>query len=107
MAGFTSGEGCFYIRVSKNSKYNTGFLVQLKFQISQHTRNLELLQNFFTFFKCGSYNLKPNKLIGDYIVIKLFDLDNIIIPIFDKYPILGIKSLDYRDFKKSSYFNEK
>ena len=35
MAGFTSDEGCFYIRVSKNSKYNTGFLVQLKFQISQ------------------------------------------------------------------------
>ena len=31
MAGFTSGDGCFYVRVSKNSKYNTGFLVELKF----------------------------------------------------------------------------
>lgn len=50
MGGFTSGDGCFYVRVSKNSKYNTGFLVELKFKISQHTRDLELLQNFFTFF---------------------------------------------------------
>ena len=58
------------------------------------------MQNFFTFFKCGSYNLKSNKLTGDYIVRKLSDLNNIIIPIFDKYPILGIKSLYYHDFKK-------
>lgn len=29
-----------------------------------------------------------------------FDIENKVIPFFDKYPILGIKSLDFADFKK-------
>ena len=30
------------------------------------------------------------------------DIQNKIIPFFDKYPILGVKSLDFNDFKKIS-----
>ena len=28
-----------------------------------------------------------------------FDIENIIIPFFNKYPILGVKRLDFEDFK--------
>ena len=40
LAGFTSGEGCFYVLVSKSSK-----IVQLVFQITQHSRDKKLIEN--------------------------------------------------------------
>jgi len=36
----------------------------------------------------------------DFTVSKLADIQNIIIPFFLKYPILGIKSKDFADFCK-------
>lgn len=33
---------------------------------------------------------------------KFSDIVNIIIPFFDKYPVIGLKKLDYLDFKKIS-----
>ena len=37
LAGFTSGEGCFFVFVSKSSTHALGFRVQLIFQITQHS----------------------------------------------------------------------
>jgi hypothetical protein len=34
-------------------------------------------------------------------ISKFADIDNIIIPFFNQYPILGMKSLDFIDFKKA------
>jgi hypothetical protein len=36
-------------------------------------------------------------------ISKFVDIVNIIIPFFNKYPILGMKSLDILDFKKACY----
>ena len=35
-------------------------------------------------------------------ISKFSDIVNIIVPFFDKYPIIGLKKLDYLDFKKVS-----
>nr|YP_010718675.1 hypothetical protein P2Y30_mgp07 [Clonostachys byssicola]WDQ44278.1 hypothetical protein [Clonostachys byssicola] len=35
-----------------------------------------------------------------FVVVKYKDIFEKIIPLFDKYPIKGIKALDYSDFKK-------
>jgi LAGLIDADG DNA endonuclease family protein len=37
MAGFITGEGCFFIKVNKN-RNKAGVGVQLVFQVSQHIR---------------------------------------------------------------------
>ena len=42
---------------------------------------------------------KENKKII-FVVRKLSDITNIIIPFFDKYPIFGVKAKDFEDFKK-------
>jgi hypothetical protein len=34
------------------------------------------------------------------MIMKISDIVNTIIPFFEKYPIVGIKSLDFADFKK-------
>lgn len=36
-------------------------------------------------------------------ITKISEIIDIIIPFFDKYPVFGIKSLDYADFKKVAF----
>ena len=37
MAGFVAGEGCFSIKITKSLTLKTGFQVQLRFNITQHS----------------------------------------------------------------------
>lgn len=51
LAGFTSGEGCFF--VSKSSTHALGFRVQLVFQITQHSRDERLMKSLISYLGCG------------------------------------------------------
>jgi hypothetical protein len=44
VAGFVTGEGCFFIEI-KNSKTKIGFSVGLRFSITQHSRDTILFDN--------------------------------------------------------------
>ena len=37
VSGFSSGEGCFYISITKSSQYKSGAQVKLRFQLTQHS----------------------------------------------------------------------
>lgn len=56
VVGFTSGEGCFSVKITKSLTVKTGFQVQLRFQITQHSLRLQppttksLEGNFFFSF---------------------------------------------------------
>ena len=54
LAGFTSGEGCFYVNIYKSSSYSQGFRVKLKFAITQHCKDKELMKSLIKFFDCGN-----------------------------------------------------
>lgn len=60
MAGFTIGEGCFFIKVNKG-RNNAGVGFQLVFQVAQHIRDDKLLKSFVTFFECGRYVIPSQK----------------------------------------------
>ena len=83
------------VQIKKSSTYSTGFQVQLVFQIGQHVRDDALLISFIYFFNCGT--VKKNKDVSEYRVTKFDDIANKIIPLFKKYPIRGIKALDFAD----------
>ena len=53
LAGFTAGEGCLYVNFGQNSNYKTGFQVQLKFIITQHSRDKQLMVNIVNYLDCG------------------------------------------------------
>lgn len=53
LAGFTSGEGCFYVFVHKSLTHSLGFQVQLVFQITQHSRGKELMASLIPHLGCG------------------------------------------------------
>jgi len=45
-------------------------------------------------------NITTSAKVVNFQVTKFFDIVNIIIPFFNKYPIQGQKALDFEDFKK-------
>jgi hypothetical protein len=95
LAGFTSGEGCFFLTISKDSKMKSGNRIRVGFQLTQHIRDKLLLTLFEDYFGCGKYYLSNDGRHGDYIVHNLQDLAKKIIPFFRQYRIIGIKDLDY------------
>jgi len=101
LAGFVSGDGCFYVKISKAST-TIGYSVELRFQVTQHSRDAELLKSLVSYLNCGNCYLPSNYNFADFIVRKTSDILNNIIPFFNKYPIQGVKADDYADFCKLS-----
>jgi len=95
ISGFVDAEGCFHVAWINNSKG-----IALIFKITQHKRDARLLKSFVDYFKCGRYYIKSGNNSGDYIVTKYEDINQNIIPFFEKYSLHGSKSLDFYDYKK-------
>ena len=102
LVGFSEGEGSFSIGLSKSELYKTGYKVSLSFSISQHNRDILLMEKFAKFTSCG--NISVTKDINQYVtfkVTKLSDIVSKILPLFSKYSLQGSKKLDFEDFKKA------
>ena len=100
LAGFMTGEGCFYIRISKSSSNKSGHQVVLVASISQHSRDEQLMNTIVDYLGCGVYIPRLNQNWGEIRVFKLSELESKLIPFFNKFPIKGVKALDYADFCK-------
>jgi hypothetical protein len=100
IAGFTTGEGCFNINVTKSSTNKSGYQVQLKFQITQHARDSELLKSLVPYLGCGYYYATKGRDCGYFLVVRFSDISSKIIPFFKKYPLQGVKANDFADFCK-------
>lgn len=98
LGGFGTGEGCFSVGVSKSTLYKTGAQVSMRFSISQHSCDSKLMESLTYYLSCGNYKLHPSRDTGEFIVTKFSSIVDIIIPFFQKYPILGVKALDFVDF---------
>jgi len=86
----------------KSSSHKAGSQVLLSFDIAQHSRDEQLMNYLVSYFDCGKVRKRPNKLAVDYIVTKIEDLTEKVIPFFEKYPIIGVKALDFEDFCKAA-----
>ena len=95
MAGFTTGEGNFDVRITKQSTNKNGYRVQLRFRISQHDRDIQLMKHLMKFLGTGKIYKYPDKSAIVLTIFKYSDITDIIIPFFEKNPILGVKLADY------------
>lgn len=99
LAGFVSGEGNFFINIKNSNSHKIGQLVFLSFNITQHERDTNLMELIIKYLGCGNiYKKTKQSKIIDLRVYKFEDITKKIIPFFEKYPIRGIKHLDYLDF---------
>jgi hypothetical protein len=112
-----TGEGCFFVFVSKSSTHALGHKVQLVFQITQHSRDIELIRSFITYFGCGRLAksefdelLSSSKMVGhlpattsgrkskvQYRVEGFSSNYDIIREFFINHNIRGVKSQDFKD----------
>ena len=97
LVGFVEAEGCFNVQIFKSTT-KTGEAVKLSFIITQHIRDEKLMISLIELLKCGK--IFKNRETFDFKVSKLSDILNKIIPFFKKYPILGMKALDFDDWCK-------
>ena len=99
LAGFVSEEGCFQVNIF-NSTNKIGQTVRLFFTITQNFRDEALMNTLINYLGCGTLYKNQTKNSVDYKVTKINDLIEKIIPFFEKYKLLGIKTHDFEDFKK-------
>jgi len=100
VVGFTNGDGCFFVYVVNSSTTKLGETVRIKFQITQHIRDVELMKSFITFFQCVRIDSVSEYLWINFTVTKFKDITEKIIPFFEKYPLQGVKTLDFLYFKE-------
>lgn len=99
IAGFVSGEGNFSVHITKSTN-KIGKRVQLRFKVTQHERDLKLLEVLIRYLGTGSIYKYPNQPAVCLTVVNFSDITNIIIPLFDKNTLVGVKLYDYFDWCK-------
>ena len=99
ISGFISAEGNFDVRIpSTNSKL--GYRVQLRFRISQHSRDFILMQKIVEYLGSGKIYKYAGKSAVSLSIVDFKDITNIIVPFFNENPLIGIKLYDYLDWCK-------
>ena len=101
ITGFTDGEGCFHIGISKNSQMKIGYQILPEFTIVQHKRDIKLLYNLKAYFNCGV--VRKNKGTGNVYSYRVRDrtsLMSIIIPFFEKHSLKTMKKVDFQKFRR-------
>ena len=108
LAGFTTGEGHFGVKVAKSISHKMGTRIILEFILTQHIRDKILMESLISYLGCGRYSSTQSRPdCATFIVTKFKDINNIIIPFFDKYPIRGVKHEDFLIFSEAVYIMSK
>ena len=98
LSGFVSAEGNFDVRTPKTNS-RTGYRVQLRFRITQHLRDIKLIEKIVQYLGGGKIH-KYTKSAVNLSIVDFSLITEKIIPLFKKITLVGVKSLDYQDWYK-------
>ena len=90
--GFSDAEGCFRITINNKNK-----VISFNFAILPHIDDLEVLEFIKNKLRSCVYQGKT----ANFVVTKISDISNNLIPIFEEFPLNGVKYLDYLAFKEA------
>jgi len=109
LSGFVCGEGCFTGYLSLDIKSLWGLQPGLDFNITQSTDDRILLEAINLYFKNkgGVYDKLNNVSVVAFRNVKV--LKEIIVPFFNLYPLVGLKSYELEHWMKlvDLYYNKK
>ena len=91
--GFTDGEGCFTLHISKKKKSPFGLSLTPSFSVSQNTESRDVLEEIRLFFDCGW--IRADRKTSKYEVRDLHSLLTKMIPFFKKHPLRTQKRRDF------------
>lgn len=98
ISGFTDGDASFNISIYRDNKRKSGWSIIPSFAIELKARDLPLLKKKF-FEGEGNIHTYKNKPHYIYSVNSVKVLDRVIIPHFNKYPLLSTKRISFLLFK--------
>jgi hypothetical protein len=97
------GEGCFSVSIRPHPtvRYGRRCVIGAVFQVYQHQDNLQLLEEIRDFFGCGRITSKgPNSSVMTLAVSKRADLEERIVPFFERYALRSKKRKDFLKFRE-------
>jgi hypothetical protein len=97
LVGFTDGDGTFSIYLSPQTKK-----INLNFQLGQSTYNLRIFHFIKKQLGVGSIYIDKKRSLAQFRIRDRKILDSIIIPIFEKYPLLTSKHFNFLKFKEAN-----
>jgi hypothetical protein len=92
------GEGSFGVSIFQD-KTKIGYSVKITFKLTQHIRDVALFKFIQGWLGCGLIYESPKNSRVDFVITKFQDLTDILIPKLNKYPLQGVKKLNFEDFK--------
>jgi LAGLIDADG DNA endonuclease family protein len=103
IVGFVDGEGCFSVPIQRNVMTTLGWQVQPQFVVVQGASSIAALETIREFFGCGRINRNERRdnhrePLYRYVVRRFADLNEIIVPFFEQYPLLTAKRENFRKF---------
>ena len=90
----------FLVQVIPSKTHSLGYEVKLLFQLTQHSRDENLLRTIQQYLDCG--NVYKNINVYDFRVTKYGDITDKIIPFFKKFRIRGVKEQDFLYFSRAA-----
>lgn len=104
LAGFTDGEGCFYVGVYPTSNVLLGIQVVPEFQVSQNGERIAILELFAGILQCGIIKRNAPNSSRDktwvFVVKKHDDLYKKVLPFFQKFPLRSQKHDNFLKLKQ-------
>ena len=103
ITGFVDGEGCFTVPMHRNPTSAVGWQVQPQFVVVQAASSVRALETLRDYFGCGRINVNTRRdnhrePLYRYIVRRFVDLDEIIVPFFQTYPLWTAKRENFLKF---------
>jgi hypothetical protein len=98
VSGLTEGEGCFCVSFAKRSKLRLGLEVRPSFSLSLNERDADLLNGLQAFFGCGWIRESRSDRTEKYEVRAIADLNERILPHFERFPLRGNKARSLQSF---------
>ena len=101
LAGFIEGDGCFYVRVTKNNNcatYKIACLFELAQKTTEENSMLDIMTKISEFL---STNIRVLKKWSQYrIRTSSYDSNKILVSYFNKFPLFSSKYLDCLSWQK-------
>lgn len=98
LTGIIDAEGSFGVVVVKDDSRSSGYVVTVFLEVGLNSKDKDLLERFKATFGVGNIYYKSSDNTYRWKVSNIKDLSNVIIPHFNKYPLVTQKRADFELF---------
>jgi len=100
ISGFVDGEGCFCVSFQPSSRHCMGWEVRPSFSVSQNADRAQPLYWLKERWNCGSIRPDRSDKTIKFEVRNIRNLVSIVIPHFEKFPMMSSKQFDADRFAR-------